>query len=140
MQILNSFSGPAYLPWQRMGNLDGWFGPLPQVCKKMSCHDSEFHRFSISSSTANIAERKIIWNDSSSSGICRYINVLYNHPKGHVPPAIQRLYPQVNLTVLSEWNDFNGTHFLDPTEDLFHTIGNLFIQLQTCSVEHLRFI
>ncbi len=24
------FSGPAFLAWQRMGNLRGWGGPLPQ--------------------------------------------------------------------------------------------------------------
>jgi alpha-N-acetylglucosaminidase len=25
------FSSPAFLPWQRMGNLDGWLGPLNQT-------------------------------------------------------------------------------------------------------------
>ena len=29
-QIRAFFTGPAHLPWHRMGNIDGWLGPLPQ--------------------------------------------------------------------------------------------------------------
>ena len=29
-KIRKFFTGPAHLPWHRMGNLDGWLGPLPQ--------------------------------------------------------------------------------------------------------------
>ena len=29
-QILAFFTGPSHLPWQRMGNLDRFLGPLPQ--------------------------------------------------------------------------------------------------------------
>lgn len=28
--LLHYFTGPAYLSWQRMGNIHGWGGPLPQ--------------------------------------------------------------------------------------------------------------
>jgi hypothetical protein len=27
-QVMELFSGPAFLPWNRMGNLKGWMGPL----------------------------------------------------------------------------------------------------------------
>ena len=30
-QIRAYFTGPAHLPWHRMGNLDGFLGPLPQA-------------------------------------------------------------------------------------------------------------
>ena len=28
-EIKQYFSGPAHFPWNRMGNLNGWDGPLP---------------------------------------------------------------------------------------------------------------
>lgn len=28
-EILSSFTGPVYLPWNRMANIDAWNGPLP---------------------------------------------------------------------------------------------------------------
>ena len=29
-QVRSYFTGPAYLPWHRMANIDGWCGPLPK--------------------------------------------------------------------------------------------------------------
>ena len=29
-QVRDYFTGPAYLPWHRMANIDGWCGPLPK--------------------------------------------------------------------------------------------------------------
>ncbi len=28
-EIRSYFTGPVYLPWHRMANIDGWNGPLP---------------------------------------------------------------------------------------------------------------
>ena len=28
-EILSYFTGPVYLPWHRMANIDSWNGPLP---------------------------------------------------------------------------------------------------------------
>src|SRR5664280_2674831 len=30
LQIRSYFTGPAFLPWHRMSNIDHWDGPLPQ--------------------------------------------------------------------------------------------------------------
>ena len=30
MELQDWFAGPGFLAWQRMGNLQGWGGPLPQ--------------------------------------------------------------------------------------------------------------
>ena len=31
-EVRGYFTGPAYLPWHRMANIDGWCGPLPKEC------------------------------------------------------------------------------------------------------------
>jgi alpha-N-acetylglucosaminidase len=36
--IEHFFSGPAYLSWQRMGNIHGWAGPLPLVWLERQAH------------------------------------------------------------------------------------------------------
>lgn len=48
-----------------------------------------------------------------------------------------RIYPDVNMTQMEAWNNFNDTYccpyFLDPTEELFKTIGKMFID-EVCMI------
>jgi len=50
---------------------------------------------------------------------------------GHVPDAIDRLYPNANVSILS-WSVFNCTYtcirFIEPTDPLFHKIGSMFMK------------
>lgn len=43
-----------------------------------------------------------------------------------------RLYPEVNMTKMQQWNNFNDSYccpyLLDPQEELFTTVGTLFMQ------------
>ncbi|KAJ8976546.1 hypothetical protein NQ317_011809 [Molorchus minor] len=104
--INEHFTGPAFLAWLRMGNIRGWGGPLSR-----SWHDR-----SIYLQKTNSATDEEFWNNSSIACLCR-------------------IYPNVNMTQMTVWNDFNDTYccpyFLDPTEELFSTIGKLFIEEQT---------
>ena len=82
------FSGPAFLAWQRMGNIRGWGGPLD---------DGWIAR------QAKI-QRQIV-KRARQFGI---INVLPGF-SGHVPAAIKRIYPNADMTRSADWGHFNTT-------------------------------
>ncbi|XP_019869877.2 alpha-N-acetylglucosaminidase isoform X2 [Aethina tumida] len=111
--IDEQFSGPAFLPWLRMGNLRGWGGPL----------SSAWHERSLQL-------QKLIVSRMRSLGIITVLPAF----AGHLPRAFKRLYPNVNMIKMNVWNNFNDTYccpyFLEPTEELFNTIGTLFLQEQ----------
>ncbi|KAH3765775.1 lysosomal alpha-N-acetyl glucosaminidase [Pelomyxa schiedti] len=100
------FGGPAFLPWQRMGNVDGWAGPLPQYWI-----DSQYNL------QLQILERM------RSFGM----TVVLPGFAGHVPSVLTKYYPDASVTELGSWNAFNGTFFLDPLDPLFVQIGSLFV-------------
>ncbi|XP_039259362.2 alpha-N-acetylglucosaminidase-like [Styela clava] len=110
--LANHFAGPAFLAWGRMGNVDGWGGPLPT-----SWIENQ------------LALQHKILTRMRSIGI---IPVLPGFA-GHIPEAITKLY-KVNATRLSSWSHFNCTYsctyLLEPTDPLFLKIGKMFIEEQ----------
>ncbi|CAG9765501.1 unnamed protein product [Ceutorhynchus assimilis] len=106
-------SGPAFLSWLRMGNLRGWGGPLSQSWHQRSLH----------------LQHKIV-ERIRQFGIVTILPAF----AGHVPRAFKRLYPDTNMTKMSIWNQFPDKYccpyFIDPTEELFQTVGKLFIEEQ----------
>jgi alpha-N-acetylglucosaminidase len=105
------FTGPAHLPWNRMGNIDRWDGPLPQ-----SYIDSQL------TLTKRILDRE------RSFGMTPILPAF----AGHVPAALQRVRPQVRLVKLS-WcaaPDYNPTTFLLPDDPLFREIQVKFLREQ----------
>eukprot|EP00095_Tigriopus_kingsejongensis_P010931 snap_masked-scaffold206_size259025-processed-gene-1.12 protein:Tk10931 transcript:snap_masked-scaffold206_size259025-processed-gene-1.12-mRNA-1 annotation:"PREDICTED: alpha-N-acetylglucosaminidase" len=100
------FAGPAFLPWGRMGNLNGWGGPLPMA----------WHDFTVD------LQHKILTR-------MRGLGMIPVLPAfaGHVPKALINHHPNVSYS-LQGWNGFNATYLLDPTDPLFHQIGSKFIQ------------
>ncbi|CAH1105605.1 unnamed protein product [Psylliodes chrysocephalus] len=107
------FTGPAFLSWLRMGNMRGWGGPL----------SSAWHERSI------WLQKKIL-ERMRSLGMIPILPAF----AGHLPRAIKRIYPDVNVTKMDIWNNFNDTYccpyFLDPTEPLFKVIGKMFLEEQ----------
>ncbi|HZZ42189.1 MAG TPA: alpha-N-acetylglucosaminidase [Tepidisphaeraceae bacterium] len=100
--------GPAHLPWMRMGNIVKWDGPLPH-----SWNDQQL-----------ALQKKIITR-------MRELGIEPIAPAfaGFVPPALQRLHPELKLQRLS-WGGFApqyGASVLDATSDLFPIIGGKFI-------------
>lgn len=107
-EIDTYFTGPAHLPWNKMGNITGWDGPLP---------DSYF-------------EKQIILNHK----ILKRLEKLGMSPivpafAGFVPKAITRLFPEEKLRQLA-WGGFADQYkanILEPGSDLFIKIGKMYI-------------
>ncbi|XP_040851719.1 alpha-N-acetylglucosaminidase-like [Ochotona curzoniae] len=105
------FTGPAFLAWGRMGNLHTWGGPLPA-----SWHLKQLYL------QHRILERM------RSFGMTAVLPAF----AGHVPKAITRVFPQVNVTQLGSWGHFNCSYscpfLLAPGDPLFPIIGSLFLR------------
>jgi len=110
------FSSPAHLPWHRMGNLDGWSGPLP-----MSYIDGQME-----------LQKKILAR-------CRGLGMkpILSGFAGHVPRALQTVKPEIELSE-TEWSGFK-TCFLDVNDPLFRDIQLRFIKEQAAlyGTDHL---
>lgn len=112
-EIRSYFTGPTYLPWHRMANIDGWNGPLP-----MEWLDNQ-----------EKLQKKILARE-------RELNMRPVLPAfaGHVPAELKALYPQANIQYLSKWAGFDNQyrcHFLNPEEPLFAEIQKLYLTEQT---------
>ncbi|MEX0776866.1 MAG: alpha-N-acetylglucosaminidase [Phycisphaeraceae bacterium] len=109
-EIGEFFSGPAYLAWSWMGNLDSWGGPLPQ-----SWIDGQRqlqHRI--------LARQREL-------GMTPVLPAF----TGHVPPALRGHFPDARIKQLHNWaENFPGTWILDPEDPLFLRIGSAFVDAQ----------
>ena len=111
-QIRAFFTGPAYLPWHRMANIDHWEGPLP-----MSWINDQVE-----------LQRKILKRE-------RELNMKPVLPAfaGHVPEVLKTKYPNAKITSLGEWSGFDvkyQSYFLDPFDSLFIPIQKTFLEEQ----------
>ena len=103
------FSGPALLPWNRMGNMQTWLGPLP--------------------STWIEAQRDLqlqIVQRMREFGMRTVLPAF----SGLVPPAFKLRHPHANVSLSSGWGDFPPTNFLEPTDPMFAKVQKAFITLQ----------
>ena len=110
-QIRSFFTGPAHLPWHRMGNIDGWLGPLPQ-----SFIDQQYE-----------LQKKILERERSF-GMTPVLPAF----AGHIPKAITDKYSNVKLTNMGSYSvgDQYDAYFIDPMEPLFLQIQKEFISEQ----------
>ncbi|XP_034254686.1 alpha-N-acetylglucosaminidase isoform X4 [Thrips palmi] len=105
------FTGPAFLAWQRMGNVRGWAGPL-----RPSWH-----------SHSRVLQHRILAR-------MRELGMVAVLPAfaGHVPRGFQRLFPNSSTTPLQRWNRFPDEYccplLLDPTDPVFKRVGTLFMR------------
>lgn len=111
-EIRSYFTGPAYLPWHRMSNIDHWDGPLPK-----SWLDNQ----------ANLQKR--IVTRERELGMKPVLPAF----SGHVPQILQTKYPKAKITSLGEWSGFSSrydSYFLDPFDALFKPIQKAFLDEQ----------
>jgi alpha-N-acetylglucosaminidase len=105
-QLSDFFSGPAFLPWHWMGNLDGWGGPLPagwiERGRKLQ------HRF--------LARAREL-------GMTPVLPAF----AGFVPAAFAAHFPNASVHKAAGWNGFAQTHFVEPLDPLFQRIGAAFV-------------
>ena len=112
-QVRSYFTGPAYLPWHRMANIDGWCGPLPREWLKGQTQLQQ-----------RIVERE------------RALNMRPVLPAfaGHVPGALRELFPDADIQPLISWAGFDEQHrtyFLNSEDPLYSRIQRMFLEAQT---------
>ncbi len=103
------FTGPAHLPWHRMGNLNAWDGPL----------DDEWHN-------AQIQLQHQILDKMHELGMEPVAPAF----AGFVPPAFMKKHPEIQANQLV-WGGFdleNNACVLSPDSPWFEKIGKMFIQ------------
>lgn len=102
------FSGPAFLPWHRMGNIEGYRGPLPEswFLKKRDL------------------QRHIL-------GRMRELGMTPVLPAfaGYVPRAFALKHPQARIYRMIPWGGFHETYWLDPADPLFAKLARAFLDL-----------
>ena len=111
-EIKAYFSGSAFLAWQRMGNIQGWGGPLDDGWI-----------------TSQADLQKQIVASIRQFGMS---NVLPGFA-GHVPAGLKRIYPNASYTQTAGWGNFNQTYsddyLLEPTDPLFLELGEKYYQV-----------
>ena len=112
-QVRSYFTGPAYLPWHRMVNIDGWCGPLPKEWL-----DGQ-----------TVLQQRIVERE-------RALNMRPVLPAfaGHVPEALRELFPDADIQSLSPWAGFDEkyrTYFLNSEDPLYGRIQRMFLEEQT---------
>ncbi|WP_276484328.1 alpha-N-acetylglucosaminidase [Paraflavitalea pollutisoli] len=103
------YTGPAHLPWHRMGNLNKWDGPLPAGWQE-----------------SQLALQHKIMDRMHAMGFAPITPAF----AGFVPAAFAGLHPELHLQPL-KWGGFppeyNG-YVLTPGTEWFDKIGKLFIE------------
>ena len=106
--IGQSLSGAPFLPWQRMGNIEGYRAPLqPGWIEKK-------HQL----------QRRIL-------GRMRALGMTPILPAfaGYVPKAFADRHPEARIYRMRAWEGFHETYWLDPSDPLSAKLAARFIQL-----------
>ena len=112
-EVRGYFTGPVYLPWHRMANIDAWCGPLP---KEWLDGQAEL-------------QKKIVARE-------RALNMRPVLPAfaGHVPRQLKDMYPNADIKAMSTWDEFEEpyrTFFLNSEDPLYAKIQKMFLEEQT---------
>ena len=106
-EINDYLSGPAFLPWQRMGNMRAWGGPLTP----------DWHVQTKALQVQIVTRMREFGMTPVLAGFA-----------GHVPSALQAHFPASNFTHSSDWCGFDPVKYgadalLEATDPLFQTLG-----------------
>jgi len=107
------FTGPAFLAWFRMGNVQTWAGPLSDAWIDAQ-HDMQLQ----------------ILARMRKFGMTPVLSMF----AGHVPPSIKQYYPDAQITEAADWAGFSEeyrTWILEVTDPLFNKLGKRYIEIQT---------
>lgn len=107
-EIDSYFTGPAHLPWNRMGNITKWDGKLPE-----SFYEKQ------------IKLNHQILNRVKDLGMTPIVPAF----AGFVPKGIKRLYPNEPIQELN-WAGFSNdykAYLFSPDSEIFKKIGSMYI-------------
>ena len=107
------FTGPAHLPWNRMCNIDGLDGPLPQ-----GWIDGQ-----------ETLQRQILKRERELG-----MRPVLPAFAGHVPVQLKERFPEAQITDISHWGGFGPEHlphFMSPQDSLYAVIQKAFLEIQT---------
>lgn len=108
-EALGFFSGPAFLAWQWMTNIEGFCGPV----------------------TKEFLNKRL---DLGQKIINRQIELgmtpIQQGFSGVVPRLLKEKRPDLKIQMKSEWCGIEGTAQLDPTNPEFIKIGRIFLEKQ----------
>ena len=107
-QIAEFLAGPPYLPFQWMGCLDGWGGPLPESW--IDGHEQ--------------LQKKILARQRDLG-----MTPVLQGFTGHVPAAVRERFPGARLHQV-RWIEWQ-TQLLDPLDPQFLKIAGMFLEEQT---------
>ncbi len=112
------FTGPAFLPWNRMGNIDDWAGPLPTYWQE-----------------SQLRLAGMIIARERQFGMRPILPAF----AGYVPPKFNVTFPNAKVVHMGNWGAFPGTYYLNPLDDMFQKVGSMFIQKLTTKLgtDHL---
>ena len=106
--IGRSLSGAPFLPWQRMGNIEGYRAPLqPGWIEKK-------HQLQL----RILARMRAL-------GMTPILPAF----AGYVPKAFAERHPEARIYRMRAWEGFHETYWLDPSDPLFARLAARFIQL-----------
>lgn len=105
-EINDYFTGPAHLPWMRMGNISHHDGPLTSAWHEQQVELQH-----------KILERM---RELGMNPICPAF-------AGFVPKSMTRLYPDLKLAETT-WGSRFKNWMVDPKDPLFFEIGKMFIE------------
>ncbi|KAF7794863.1 hypothetical protein EIP86_006005 [Pleurotus ostreatoroseus] len=114
-EIASFYTGPAFLPWNRFGNIQGsWDGPLPQ-----QWNDDQ------------LALQKRILERMLELGMTPILPAF----TGFVPRALQTHFPNASIVNGSAWSplwepSLTNVSFLEPFDPLYSQIQQVFIAKQ----------
>jgi len=112
-ELRDFISGPAFLPWFRMGNLQGWGGPITRhwIDSRVSL------------------QRRVLAR-MRSLGMTPVLPAF----AGFLPSAFVGRHPQARVARSQRWNNFpdpyGAVYVLEPTDPMFTAIGRAFVQEQ----------
>ncbi|MCR5004046.1 MAG: alpha-N-acetylglucosaminidase [Bacteroidales bacterium] len=112
-EIRHYFTGPAYLPWHRMQNINRWGGPLPKNWLQ-----------------SQMKLQKRIVERERELGMRPVLPAF----AGHVPEELKMVFPDADYKSLGEWGGFKEKYqclFMDPMCPEFSLIQKKFIEKQT---------
>ena len=115
-EILDFIAGPAFLAWQRMGNIQGWGGPMTASWMRQQ-----------------VALQRAILQRMRSLDMYPILAAF----DGYVPQAMKLHYPNATIRASTGWSSFPPQYqdddLLDPSDPLFQRIGSLYIAAQTAT-------